>query len=111
MHSLLQFLHRRVVVVLRHVRAGQASMSLLPLRMLPVEFFHLCDGSVIVALIAIRISEVVPNRGLARRQFLCQSVFRDRLWQVSLFMTDQTEVGMRLPEHGPQLEGAFVRLD
>ena len=97
-----QFVDRAVVVFLRHVGAGQAGVSLLPLRMLAVEFVHLADGCVELALIAISIAQIVADGGFAGSNPLGLAILRDGLRQIALLVQDQSQIGVCLPKCRPQ---------
>src|ERR1700722_860240 len=103
--SPLQLGDRAIVIFLRHVSAGKAAMALLPLRLFAVKLVQFRDGSVVVADIAISIRQIVANRGFIGSDAQGRTIFRDRLTQIALFMQGKTQIRMRLPESGTELNG------
>src|SRR5580700_7646692 len=68
---------RGLVVVLEHEGASQAAVPTLPTGIHAKKFAELSDGGVVIALIAIRVPQIVANHGLIRRQTLGFEIFSD----------------------------------
>src|SRR5580700_10924565 len=100
-----------VIILLRHVRAGQAGVSLLPLRMLAVEVAQFFDGSVELSLIAISVAQIIADRGFRRRDPLGFSIFADRFVEIALLVQNQRQVGVGFPKRRTQADRLLVSCD
>src|SRR4029077_12319095 len=94
-------LDRIVVLVLRHEGTRQASMALLPLRMLAIEFLHLRNGWFKFSLIAICMPEFVSHRSLIGRNPLGLAIFRHSLSKIAFLVPEQTQIRVRFPKTWP----------
>src|ERR1700733_9650854 len=79
-------------------------MSLLPFGMLLVEFAHFEDGGVEVALITVGVSQVVAYGSILRSEPFRITIFDDGFIKLILFVKDQGQVGMSLPERGVETD-------
>src|SRR3979490_87132 len=96
--SQLQFPDRAVVILLRHVRAGETTMSSLPLGMLAIEFVQLCHGLVKLVLVAIGVAQIVADRRFLRSDALGLAILIYRLDELSFLMQHEREVRVSFPE-------------
>ena len=97
-NSRLEFHDRGFVLMLRHQRAGQTAVAILPPGIHAKEFAELGDGRRIVAFVAIRVAEIVTNHGLFRRQALGLAVLRDGPIEAFQIVQQHAQVVVRLPE-------------
>ena len=75
-----------------------ATVPLFPLRMLAVKLAQLEHGGVELALVAVGVAKVVAHGSFLGREPLGFAIFGDGLVQLVLFVQNQPQVGVGLPE-------------
>src|SRR5260370_4354677 len=103
--SQFEFADSAAVVFLRHVGATEAAMPLFPIRVLPVKFAQFGDGRVEIAVVAVRISEIVADRSFVWGDVFGFAILCDGLLEFAVLMQDQAKIAVGLPERTPTAHG------
>src|SRR5258708_17881110 len=106
-----QLAYRAPVIFLRHVGTSQAGMALLPFGMFRVEFAQFVHGGVEVVFIAVSVAQVGANGSFLRREALGFAILGKGFLKLVLFVQNQRQVGVGLPEILIEVNGMAVGVD
>src|SRR6202049_2374924 len=96
------------VVFLRHEGAREAAMALFPVRVPAVKFAQFGDGRVEIALVAVRISEIVADGSFVWGEVFGFAILRDGLIEFAVPVQDQAKIAVSFPESRPKLNGITI---
>src|SRR6202023_3607513 len=106
--SQVQLADGAAVVFFRHVGAREAAMALFPVRVPAVKFAQFGDGRVEIAVVAVRISEIVADGSFVWGDVFGFAILCDGLIEFAALMQDQTKIAVSFPEGWPQLDGITI---
>src|ERR1700719_3949956 len=106
--SQLQLADGAGVVFLRHVGASEAAMALFPVRVLAVKFAQFGDGRVEIAMVAVRIPEIVADGSFVWGDVFGFTILRNGLIEFAVLVQDQAKIAVSFPEGRPKLNGITI---